>query len=91
MPKSLPGLLDGAGPGNSLKFTVARPEKLVLEAMEIQLSESPDPFQGYRRATQNAERRRSGFLLSRGIRTITLRPQAALHFGANGGLLVVRR
>jgi len=83
-------LLDGAGPGNSVKFTIARPEKLALEAMEIQLSESPDPLQGHRRAGQNAAKgRRSGFLLSRGIQAITLRPQAAIHFGATGGLLVV--
>ena len=83
-------LLDGAGPGNSVKFTIARPEKLALEAMEIKLSEAPDPFHGHRRTSQTeAKTRRPGFLLSRGIEAITLRPQAASHFGANGGLLVV--
>jgi len=83
-------LLDGAGPGNSLKFTIARPEKLVLEAMEIRLGESPDPFQGHRKPARNFFRRQNpGFLVSRGILTIALQQQAAFHFGANGGLLVV--
>lgn len=83
-------LLDGAGPGNSLKFTIARPEKLALEAMEIQLSESPDPLLGHRRIVRNrAKGFRPGYLISRGIEAITLKPQAAIHFGANSGLLVV--
>lgn len=83
-------LLDGAGPGNSLKFTIARPEKLGLEAMEIQLGESPDPLLGRRRVSRNvAAGHRSGLLKSRGIEAITLRPQAAIQLGASAGLLVV--
>ncbi len=83
-------LLDGAGPGNSVKFTIARPEKLLLEAMEIRLTESPDPFLGHRSPGKDLlKRQNTGFLGSRGILTIALQPQAAIHFGANSGLLVV--
>ncbi len=83
-------ILDGAGSGSSLKFTVARPEKLVSEALEIELSESPDPFFGRRMPGADAPKHRGpGSLVARGIETIALRPQAAIHFGASSGLLVV--
>ncbi|MGH9880924.1 MAG: S1C family serine protease, partial [Pyrinomonadaceae bacterium] len=38
--------LDEAGPGSSLRFTIARPGKTRREAVEVKLSESPDPFFG---------------------------------------------
>jgi len=83
-------LLDGAAPGNAVKFTVARPEKAVSEAMEIELSESPDPFFGLRkRGGKRPSAVTPGSLLAREIETIALKPQAAVHFGATGGLLVV--
>ena len=83
-------LLDGVGPGNSLKFTIARPEKLVSEALEIKLSESPDPFFGLRKVQVKPTKEvMPGSLLARGIETIALKPAAAVHFGATGGLLVV--
>lgn len=83
-------LLDGAGPGNSLRFTVARPEKLYSEAMEIMLSESPDPLFGLRMFGANVPKKAvPGSLMARGIETIALKPLAAVHFGATGGLLVV--
>jgi S1-C subfamily serine protease len=37
-------LLEEAGPGKSVHFTVARPGKLAPEAIEIRLSEAPDSF-----------------------------------------------
>ncbi|MBC8029499.1 MAG: PDZ domain-containing protein [Pyrinomonadaceae bacterium] len=81
---------DGAGPGSSFKFTVARPEKLLSEALEIKLSESPDPHFGFRMfGPKKPKGPGQGTLISRGIETIALKPQAAVHFGASGGLLVV--
>src|SRR6185436_15268201 len=37
-------LLQEAGPGTSVQFDVARLGKVASEALEIKLSESPDPF-----------------------------------------------
>ena len=83
-------LLDGAAPGNSLKFTVARPEKLFSEAMEIKLSESPDPLFGSRGfGGRRPKEAVPGSLMAQGIETIALKPAAAVHFGSTGGLFVV--
>jgi serine protease Do len=82
-------LLDGAGPGNSLKFTVARPEKLVSEAMEIKLSESPNLFGPRGFGGRTWKEAAPGSLLGQGIETIALKPAAAVHFGSTGGLFVV--
>jgi serine protease Do len=84
-------LLDEAGPGRPVRFAIARPEKEVTEAMEIKLSESPDPFFGLRTIERQVSRvytRRHSFL-GEGIETVALKPQAASRFGAAGGLLVV--
>jgi S1-C subfamily serine protease len=83
-------LLDEASPETPVHFTVARPEKEVSEAMEIKLSESPDPLLGRRRI--RTEYRKSfgpGSLLGEGIEAIALAPQVATHLGATGGLLVL--
>ncbi len=42
-------LLDEAGPGTSVHFTVARPGKLTTDAVEVRLAEAPDPGFGLRR------------------------------------------
>ena len=39
-------LLQEAGPGSSVTFDVARLGKIASEALQIKLSESPDPFFG---------------------------------------------
>jgi serine protease Do len=83
-------LLDEASPGSPVLFGVARPEKEASEAMEIKLSESPDPFFGLRTVERQMTRtftRRP--LLGEGIETVTLKPRAASVFGSSGGLLVV--
>src|ERR1051325_974717 len=49
-------LLAEAGPESPVLFSVARPEKLVSEPMEIKLSESPDPFFGLRTVDQQVTR-----------------------------------
>jgi serine protease Do len=87
-------LLEGAGTGSPLKFTIARPETVFNEALEIKLSESPDPFFGRRMFGPKMLKgfgptTAGGSLISRGIESIALKPEAAVHFGANGGLLVV--
>ncbi|HKB64944.1 MAG TPA: PDZ domain-containing protein [Pyrinomonadaceae bacterium] len=83
-------LLDEATPETPVHFTVARPEKEVSEAMEIRLSESPDPFLGRRRTwTKITTNFGPGSLLGEGIEAIALKPQVATRLGASGGLLVL--
>jgi S1-C subfamily serine protease len=83
-------LLDEATPETPVHFTVARPEKELSEAMEIKLSESPDPFLGRRRIrTEVRTRSGPGSLLGEGIEAIALKPRVAIHLGATGGLLVL--
>ena len=83
-------LLDEAGPGSAVLFTVARPGKEVSEAMEIKLSESPDPFFGLRMLEGHMPRAfKPGSLLAEGIETVALKPRVASRFGSTGGLLVV--
>ncbi|MGH9930747.1 MAG: PDZ domain-containing protein [Pyrinomonadaceae bacterium] len=74
-------LLDEAGPESPVHFTIARPEREFSEAMEIKLSESPDPFFP-RHYTPRP-------LLGEGIEAIALKPRVASRFGSSGGLLVV--
>jgi serine protease Do len=92
-------LLEEAGPGGLVHFTVARLGKLDPESLQITLSESPDPFFGLRRPNPGRTEVRikrtfnlgslSSSLMTQGIETIELRPQVASRFGANSGLLVV--
>jgi S1-C subfamily serine protease len=83
-------LLDEASPEIPVHFTIARPEKEVQEALEIKLSESPDPFLGRRKIrTAIAASFGPGSLLGEGIEAIALKPQVAIRFGATGGLLVL--
>ena len=83
-------LLDEATPETPVHFTVARPEKELSEAMEIKLSESPDPFLGRRRIrTEVRTHFGPGSLLGEGIEAIALKPKVATHLGATGGLLVL--
>ena len=84
-------LLQEAGPGSSIHFDVARLGKLVSEALELKLSEAPDPFFGWRTPdNQPPKGIAPGSLMAQGIETIALKPKVALpRFGANGGLLVV--
>ncbi len=83
-------LLDEASPEVPVHFTVARPEKEVSEAMEIKLSESPNPF-SYRRKfrAEFSTKVGPGSLLGDGIEAIALKPRVAEQLGANGGLLVL--
>ncbi|HKO62515.1 MAG TPA: PDZ domain-containing protein [Pyrinomonadaceae bacterium] len=83
-------ILQEAGPGSSVQFTVARPGKAATEALQIQLSESPDPLYGRRVSSsfsgpRNAE---PGSLMSQGIEAMAIKPKAGTRLGS-GGLLVV--
>lgn len=83
-------LLDEAGPEIPVLFTVARPGRDVSEALEIKLSESPDPLFGLKRYERLIEKVfKPGSLMAEGIETIALKPRVALRFGSTGGLLVV--
>ena len=95
-------LLEEVGPGRSVNFTVARPGTLSLEAVEITLTESPDPVFGLKALDGlNTKMWEPGALtpplfnslpqslIAHGIETIALMPQVAARFGGNGGLLVV--
>lgn len=83
-------LFQEAKPGAEFSFKIASPDKQELEALQIKLGESPDPFYGLR-APQPMPRRRveRGSLFSQGIETIAIKPKVAARFGATGGLLVV--
>lgn len=83
-------VLDEASPESPVMFGVARPETKALEAMEIKLSESPDPFFGLRTIEkQVAKFQNRRPLLGEGVETVALKPRAASVFGSTGGLLVV--
>jgi S1-C subfamily serine protease len=82
-------LLDEAGPERAVRFTVARPDKEISEALEIKLSESPDPFFPRRIVTAPFPKFRAGSFLGEGIEAIALKPKVAVRFGSSGGLLVV--
>ena len=82
--------LQEAGTGSSVHFDVARLGKIASEALEIKLSESPDPFFGLRRVERVTPKAVvPASLMAQGIETIGIRPRVAMRYGANGGLLVV--
>jgi len=83
-------LLQEAGPGSSVHFDVARLGKLGFEALEIKLSESPDPLFGLRKSeVQTPKGIGPESLLAQGIESIAIKPKVAMRFGASGGRLVV--
>ena len=83
-------ILQEAGPGGSVQFTVARPDKAATEALEIQLSESPDPLFGRRVSSAfGVKHAEPGSLMSQGIEAMAIKPKVGTRLGASGGLLVV--
>lgn len=84
-------LLDEASPETPVRFTIARPEKEVSEAVEIKLSESPDPALGWRNRVRKEIKANfgRGSLLGEGIEAIALKPRPAERLGSTGGLLVL--
>ena len=83
-------MLQEAGPGSWVQFDVARLGKLAAEALELKLSESPDPFFGWRKAASRTPKAvMQASLMAQGIETIRIRQRVAMRYGANDGLLVV--
>jgi serine protease Do len=83
-------LLDEVGPESPVVFTIARPEKVESESMEIKLSESPDPWFGLKKFDRYIRTAvRPGSLRAEGVEMVAIKPRVALRLGSTGGLLVV--
>jgi S1-C subfamily serine protease len=83
-----PWWLDQAGPATSVRFTVARPDRLAEEALNVKLSGILDPAAGF--GFRNRFPLTKGLsLLNQGAETITLRPAVATQLGTTTGLLVI--
>ena len=78
-------LLDQAGPSTSVTFTLARPDRLTEESVNVELSGllNPDFTNGFSNVPP------SGSLISQGVETVALRPMVASQLNASPGLLVV--
>lgn len=80
--------LDQAGAATSVRFTVARPDQLAQEALNVKLSGILDPASGF--GFRNRFPLNKGLsLLEQGAETIALRPAVAAQLGTTSGLLVV--
>jgi len=80
--------LDQAGAATSVSFTVARPDQVAQEALNVKLSGILNPAPGF--GFRNRFPLPKGLsLLEQGAETITLRPAVALQLGTTSGLLVV--
>jgi S1-C subfamily serine protease len=83
-------LLEQAGPSSQVSFTVARPDRLVAEALDVKLSGAIDPARSFRaRIRQRGSSNGFAALMDQGIETITLRAGVASQLGTTAGLLVV--
>jgi len=81
--------LEQAGPSNFVRFTVARPDRLADEALDVKLSGSLDPAAGWLNFRKRLLPAKGLSLLEHGIETIVLRPGVATQLGITAGLLVV--
>jgi serine protease Do len=80
--------LDWAGPSTSVKFTVARPDQLADQLLNIRLSGRLDPAFNFQ--LRNRDIMTNGFsLIDQGIEAIALKPPVASQLGTTAGLLVV--
>ena len=80
--------LEQAGPGNSVQFTVARPDRPVEEPLDVKLSGLLDSVVGFNSRFRFAMNKGPS-LLEHGIETVALRPVVAAQLGTTSGLLVV--
>ena len=82
-------LLDEAGSGNPVRFTLVRPGRLDPEAVVVKLSESLGPLFGADMLANGSQRAAlTNTLLERGIETISIRPKATTRLASNGLLVV---
>ena len=80
--------LEQAGPSSFVEFTVARPDKLAVEPVNVKLRGMLDSNFNFSFRNRFAPTR--GFsLLEQGIETVALKPSVALQLGTTAGLLVV--
>jgi S1-C subfamily serine protease len=77
-------MLDQAGPSSSVTFTLARPDRVAEEAINVELSGLLSP--GFNFTSGPAT---TASLMSQGIETVALKPAVAARFGASSGLLIV--
>ncbi|HEV2834451.1 MAG TPA: PDZ domain-containing protein [Pyrinomonadaceae bacterium] len=80
--------LEQAGPGNSVQFTVARPDRPVEEPLNVKLSGLLDSAFGLNSRFRFVTNKGTS-LLEHGIETVALRPVVAAQLGTTSGLLVV--
>jgi serine protease Do len=80
--------LEQAGPSSSVLFTVARPDRVAEEALNVKLSGMLDPALTFK-FKNRVPGTNSFALIEHGIETIALRPPVASQFGTTAGLLVV--
>jgi len=80
--------LEQAGPSSSVSFTVARPDRPVIEALNVKLSGTLDQTFNF---TWRPRFPSTGWvsLIDQGIETIALKPPVASQLGTTAGLLVV--
>lgn len=80
--------LDQAGPSSLVEFTVMRPNRPVVEELNVKLSQMLEPTFSFN--LRNPLSPPNGFsLLDQGIETIALRAPVATQLGTTAGLLVV--
>jgi S1-C subfamily serine protease len=83
-------LLDEAGGGNPVRFTVVRPDRVGPEALVVRLSQSLDRlFAARMLAGADPRGGVTNPLLARGIETIAIGPGVGTRPGSSRGLLVV--
>jgi S1-C subfamily serine protease len=81
-------LLSDAGSGTPVNLSVVRPTHQTPEAIAVKLAGS-DPFQGQYFENPPFISAEPDDLLTLGIQTVALPAKVAIHFGAQGGLLVI--
>jgi serine protease Do len=81
-------LLEQAGPSSSVSFTVARPDRVKDEALNVKLKGLLDPQFTFKFKNRFAGTNTFS-LLEHGIETLALRPPVASQLGTTAGLLVV--
>jgi S1-C subfamily serine protease len=79
--------LEQAGPSSSVEFTVARPDRLAEEPLNVKLSGMLDTSFNF--SFRSRVPRESRPLIDQGIETVALRRSVASQLGTSPGLLVV--
>jgi serine protease Do len=81
--------LQQAGPSSSVRFTVARPDRMTPVAIRVRLSESLDPTLALNILRHRFPLAKGLSLIDQGIETIALQAAVASRLGANAGLLII--